>query len=1328
MQIDITVRGPAGDHDVRVTLPPDGTLPASVAESLRTLAGAERLPAGPLRPGRLLESDDGRADTAHGSDGLLELHVVGGAGAGRVVALRRGVEIVGRDPGCDIVLDDDAVSRRHTALAVARGAGGAQVVVRDLQSTNGTLVDGVPVGADAPLPPGAALRIGDTLLALPAADDPPPPAPTVVERHVAPPAERPGRVQWVTALLPAVAGVAVAVALGSPQFLLFALLSPVMVLSGALGDRAHWRRARRRAAVAARADDTRVTVAVAEGLARERSRRRHDAPDPVALARAARTGAAPLWDRPRTSPAFLTARLGTADLPAQLAVRDVEGGDASAGVLAAVPLTVRLADGPLALVGPRGTALAVARWVVAQALVRSPPDEVELVLLVDDVTERDWRWCRWAPHLRSAPASGVPGRARALDALARASAGPAPLVVADLVRAADLAALDLPAAAIVMAAPDRAPLGCAATLLLGSGARATLTRGGRADVELLADCVAPSWADGLARSLAARAFSTAGGTGGTGGDVLALADTDPVVAAATAGDTAAVLAGWHDHGDGADRAEAVLGVTDGEPYVLDLAADGPHALVAGTTGSGKSELLRTLVVGLAVRQPPEALVFLLVDFKGGAAFAGCTGLPHVAGVLTDLDAGVTGRALRALQAELRRRETVFAAAGVADLAGLRRAGGAGTAPVPRLVVVVDEFAELAVQLPDVLAGLVAVARRGRSLGVHLVLATQRPGTAVSSEIRANTAIRIALRTAEPGESSDVIGTDDAARLDPRQPGLALVRAAAGPVRVRTALAGAPAARPGVAPLDGWRRPLAGTAVASDLDPLVATIALAAGQRPAAPRPPWPPPLPRAVPLSSLPARHDSGSGGGADGMLAIGLLDLPDQLRQPALTIGPHGGVLIVGRAGSGRTTALLTVLAAALGRPSAGPPRVPHVHVVGGDLAVAAAPLAHGTVIGDADLDVLPALLHRLARRGRRRDGATTLLLLDDWDRTLPALPDADAVAAATLLTDVVRAASRTATLVVASGGRDLLGARVGGGFETRLLLDLAHRDDYLAAGLGRDLPARFPPGGGVRVADGSMFQLAHPGAVADAPAASVVARLAEQTPPPHDALRLRPLPARIALDDLPPARAASLRLGPAGDLGTCLDLDLVATGGRLLVSGPPRSGRTTALRVLLLEAVRADIPVRVLAPPRSPLLATALRLARRGHEVRTVLAGDTRPPPGCLLLVDDAVAAAESDAGQALVEHLQDTTDGRAAVVAVARSDEVLADYQGLVATVRRERCAVLLRPGPGDGEPFGVRTAERAVTLPPGRALLIGDPRWHPLLASPVHVQIADPGAAD
>ena len=208
---------------------------------------------------------------------------------------------------------------------------------------------------------------------------------------------------------------------------------------------------------------------------------------------------------------------------------------------------------------------------------------------------------------------------------------------------------------------------------------------------------------------------------------------------------------------------------------MDLAADGPHLLIAGTTGSGKSDLLLSLLLGAAAHHPPAEVAFLLLDFKGGASFGPLGALPHTMSLETNHVGTASLRALSAIRAELHRREALFAEAGVSDYPGFRRRHP--DAALPRLVVAIDELRVLVDDHPDAAAVLQRLAATGRSLGFHLILATQRATGAVGSDLRSNLGSTIALRTATEQESWDLVGTAAAARLDPRRPGSAILSTA-----------------------------------------------------------------------------------------------------------------------------------------------------------------------------------------------------------------------------------------------------------------------------------------------------------------------------------------------------------------------------------------------------------------------------------------------------------------------------------------------------------------------------------------------------------------------
>jgi S-DNA-T family DNA segregation ATPase FtsK/SpoIIIE len=314
---------------------------------------------------------------------------------------------------------------------------------------------------------------------------------------------------------------------------------------------------------------------------------------------------------------------------------------------------------------------------------------------------------------------------------------------------------------------------------------------------------------------------------------------------------------------------APLGVAADGIALVDLVADGPHAVVAGTTGAGKSELLVSWVLGMAAGRSPSEVSFVLVDFKGGAAFAPLAGLPHVLGTLSDLDALLARRAIESLRAEVRRREAALAAARVRAIDDLP------AGDLARLVVIVDEFAALVTESPELHALFADLAARGRSLGVHLVLCTQRPAGVVRDAVLANVAIRIALRVADRADSLGLVGDDAAARLPVHPRGRAVLVDGAGNRRTVQLAIAAP----------------------SDVDAVARATPAGSALRP------WCDPLPALIRHDTLPA---------TDG-IPFGLRDLPAEQRQPVAAIeARHGHVLVLGAPGAGTTTALEAIAAGA--------------------------------------------------------------------------------------------------------------------------------------------------------------------------------------------------------------------------------------------------------------------------------------------------------------------------------------------------------------------------------------------------------------------------------
>ena len=267
-----------------------------------------------------------------------------------------------------------------------------------------------------------------------------------------------------------------------------------------------------------------------------------------------------------------------------------------------------------------------------------------------------------------------------------------------------------------------------------------------------------------------------------------------------------------------------VGVDDaGAPVALDLkesaqGGSGPHGLCIGATGSGKSELLRTLVLGLVATHSSAELNLVLVDFKGGATFLGLGGLPHVSAVITNLadELHLVDRMADALEGELTRRQELLRAAGnltgVAEYAAARRTGGRDLPPLPALLVVVDEFSELLAQRPELVDLLGTIGRLGRSLGIHLLLASQRLDEGRLRGLDSHLSYRIALRTFSAAESRAVLGVPDAHRLPPA-PGSAFLATGTGElVRFRAAYVSGPITGPSVRTAPGSQAPAPGPAL------------------------------------------------------------------------------------------------------------------------------------------------------------------------------------------------------------------------------------------------------------------------------------------------------------------------------------------------------------------------------------------------------------------------------------------------------------------------------------------------------------------------------------
>ena len=841
------------------------------------------------------------------------LEVVGGLCAGvRRPLLEKGLRL-GRSPDADVTLPGIGLRPQHARRECRDGRVFAQ------------LGDEEPTAVEASTP----LRLGGALVQVSVAPDdrpnrlaailgrtasgkiafnrPPRPAPPVPPEPLLAPAGDPRRSTrtvsfgWAALAGPLLVGLLMAV-LYSPYMALFALLSPLMMganwIDNRRRDRSERRHSRRRTQ-ASMAD----FQAAAEAAHAEEIRRRRDLHPHLAEAvRRVRQPSIRLWERRPAHDDFMSvvAAHGSRPFTPELALDGPEPDEAVAAVLELLgplpdaPIAVDLGPGKLlGLVGPRSATTAMARGLLIQAAAYHGPADLAVLVAADKVTAPVWAWTAWLPHSvhpaigrprliadhRPAAAEIATELADAWDRRGNAH-WPQLLVVADgenlaTGRTPPLRPLLLgsagPVSAIVLASSvDQLPATATATALIearDSSGAIELSQFGETISSVLATGMSLGTARATARCLAR--YEDPEQPGADSGiphrssliDLLGLPAPDSRSSTTESPALAEAVAARWKQAEHVDSLAAPIGADGHGP----LTADGPHALVGGTTGSGKSELLRTLVASLAATYSPEQVNFVLVDYKGGSAFDACASLPHVVGAVTDLDDRLAERALRCLEAELRYREQLLRERGATDVAHYRALARTEAEtpwlPLARLVVIIDEFAALAAELPGFMDSLVSVAQRGRSLGMHLVLATQRPAGAVSASIRTNTALRIALRVLDAADSVDVLDSPEATAIGRHRPGRAFARFGPGElVEFQSALVtGVTAAQRGarVVPApDGIPAPepeaVPGDETADDLTRLVAAVNTAWDRWGGAlPRQPWPDPLPPMVWLDAL---------------------------------------------------------------------------------------------------------------------------------------------------------------------------------------------------------------------------------------------------------------------------------------------------------------------------------------------------------------------------------------------------------------------------------------------------------------------------------------------
>lgn len=804
----------------------------------------------------------------------------------------------------------------------------------------------------------------------------------------------------------------------------------------------------------------------------------------------------------------------------------------------------------------------------------------------------------------------------------------------------------------------------------------------------------------------------------------------------------------------AGNLKAFVGQASPDAMTLDLRSQGPHALVGGTTGAGKSEFLQAWVLGMAAEYSPDRVTFLFVDYKGGSAFADCVELPHTVGLVTDLSPHLVRRALTSLRAELHYREHLFNRKKAKDLLELEKRRDPETPPA--LVLVIDEFAALAGEVPEFVDGVVDVAQRGRSLGIHLIMATQRPAGVIKDNLRANTNLRVALRMADESDSRDVVGDPVAGTFDPGIPGRGIAKTGPGRlVPFQSAYAGGWSAA-AVAKADVkiaelrfgsqilWESDTepesdshAGDLGPNDQKRLVKTFVDAArAANIPQPRRPWLDELPEAVELRDL--------GGAGDSQIPLGLADIPERQLQDTMSFFPDrdGAMLIYGTSGSGKSTALRSIAIAAGLRPDLG-----DVEVYGLDFGSGALrslePLPQvGSVITGDDAERVQRLLRTVGQildeRGKRYSEVNAasiteyrqitgtnepriLLLIDgfgqfraDWDSTTARLPFYN------VFMRVLGEGRPLGVHVIATADRaGSVPTAVSANVSKRIVLRLSDENAYQLLGAPKDvLNERSVPGRAV--IDGFETQLGVLGGTSNVAAQSKeLDVLAEELrlKGARDVPEIGALPTELAEEQLPSDVDGEPVIGFSDDILGPSGFEPVGT---FAVTGPPQSGKTNGMKALINSMRRFDPEVKLfhMAGRRSQLKSYTkwVRTATTVDDVKELakelaeIVADESIPGRIMVVVEGVSQFADSDAERPLKALFQAINRSEHFLIGDADVSQLSSGF-GFVGDFKAGRRGIALMPDVADGDAIfkvGFPRVKRS-DFPAGRGIFVQNGRF-------------------
>ena len=1271
--------------------------------------------------------------------GQLRLEVVGGPFAGETIGATEGASIrIGSSAAADLCIADPYVAGHHATITVIRpigpdgtpaplravvqvensefpvyvngerATGTIEIVPVDLLQIGGSVLRiGIEPGANADL---ARDELGMRAFNRPSRIQPRRQTPVLVLPNDPPEDQDKTPLPWLSAVIPVVLGVTMAIIFARPVMLMMAAASPIMVVGTFLVNRKQAMRKGQKTISQWRQEVKDARANLVRLVREQRIDNWYRSPDPVVIRDIATRPLARLWERRRVDPDALHVRVGVAETP--LDVRFEGGGskdrtaERNVGVSPS-PVSIDLAEGVVGIAGPEDVTRSTVRSMLCSlATLRSPLD-TQIVLLCDEALAHEWSWVQWLPHAQAGKSivaligntdetrrerlktlrTILEARSRAATERGGATFDTSIVVVIDGARRyrtlQGMAQLLEQGAKlgihIVAIDSDRSRLPEEASTVIEVDAEdrslARVETQGRYYARVLLDGTTLPAAEGIARSLC-----SINHVSGIGDEALLPTKVRMVDLIGVDLEQAAGLAErWTKHPRGT---HVVVGADAEGRFALDIASQGPHALIAGTTGAGKSEFLKTFVVSLALNNRPDALNFVLVDYKGGSALADCVRLPHTVGLVTNLDARETERALVSLDAEIKRRERIITGEfGVKDLdaAWAKDPAAAAAAGLARLMIVIDEFAELKSELPEFIDGLVRIARVGRSLGLHLVLATQRPSGVVTPEMQSNISLRVALRVADRSDSMDILGSTDAAMIGVATPGRAFVRAEAGgaPIPFQTANVGGirlgvqrtRKLPPAVAPVD-WlvsgqppRFPSVGGKAErgsqddTDLKALVALINNATRLLDIKKnQSPWLLPLPTTLRVDHLQLPQDA-----SPTSVVLGLRDLPDQqLQEPLLwDYARETHLAFVGGARSGRTSAIRTILGQLVETTS---PNDMHMYVLdfaGGALLPLAAADHCGAVVTALDVERLPRLMTRLIDELATRQGVLTsgqfpsileqratgavdalpfvVVAVDGWERAQSQVTPEEGIALRDQMMRLLREGPSVGIRVLLTGDRSFPGDKISGHFEATYVLPFRDINDYRAAGIMiKTVPEGMPAGRALVGSEGREIQLALLNADASPEAQAQAFRSLADSARSLSAGGQAPFHVDAVPQHYALSKALELPLAPhcvadgpvvavGGDTLSRFTIEWPEVGG-FVVIGDRLTGKSSALAAITTQLSWRSEPMVVVATRTSVLteLATQLELpiisdpATMSNDLEKVL--DALPEGRITVIVDDA------------------------------------------------------------------------------------------------------------